>query len=404
MVELPIYNAIHALLFSKIGIFNLEIWGRLLTIFSALVTSTFLYLIGKRLMGKAGGFLTAFFYLFIPFNIYFTRVILPDPMGVTFGVISLWAFLKFVDDDSHPFLYVSAIFMALALLIKPYLAFYLFPIGYLAINRYGLKSILRNKSLLVKASIFLLISAAPFLIWRTWIGRYPEGIPFYEWAFNGDGIRFRPSFWFWIFGERLGHLILGSFGLIPFVFGVMNTKVKNWFVHTFLLGAFFYVVIVATANVRHDYYQILIIPAISLALSSGFIFLWDNTFFNKTLSRIVAIFSVMVMLITGFSLIKDNFNVNHPEIVEIGKRVDEITPKGALIVAPYNGDTAFLYQTNRSGWPAVDDSIDKIIARGADYYVSLDLGSSDTKTIEARFKTVEKTNRYIIIDLSKSLK
>lgn len=244
----------------------------------------------------------------------------------------------------------------------------------------------------------------PLLIWRAWVSRYPEGIPFLSWAFNGDLIRFRPAFWYWIFGERLGHLLLGSLGLVPFVFGLLHTKNKNLFIQFFLLGMFLYVTIVATASVRHDYYQILTIPAIALTLASGTIYLWGRSDFNKLFARIVVVFSIIVMIITGFSQIKENYRINHPEIIEAGKVVNELTPKDSLVVAPYNGDTAFLYQTQRWGWPAIDDSIDHIIDKGADYYVSVNLGSIDTKTIEARFKTIKKTENYILIDLHMPLK
>ena len=202
----------------------------------------------------------------------------------------------------------------------------------------------------------------------------------------------------------MGHLILGSLGLIPFTFGVLNTKVKNLFIQAFLGGTLFYVAAVANANVMHDYYQILSIPAIALAVASGTVFLWEGRIFNKILTRIIVVISIGVMLITGWNQIVGNFNINHPEIMEAGDAVDRVTPKDALIVAPYNGDTAFLYQTKRFGWPAIDNSIDNIIEEGADYYVSVDLGSKDTKMIEARFKTVEKTDKYIIIDLNKPIK
>jgi hypothetical protein len=89
--------------------------------------------------------------------------------------------------------------------------------------------------------------------------------------------------------------------------------------------------------------------------------------------------------------------------MEAGAEVARITPPDALIVAPYNGDTAFLYQTGRWGWPAIDNSIDKIIEEGASYYVSVDLGSPDTKMISSRFTTIEKTDKYIIINLREPL-
>lgn len=399
MVEFPFYNALNAILAKTFTNFSLEVWARLITISCAVISAFFIYLIGKRLMNKWGGLLSAFFYLFIPFNIYFTRTILPDPMGAMFGVISIWAFLEFYGSGKKLHFFISAAFMALALLMKPYMGFYLFPIAYLAIKKHGIKSFYKNKKVIIWSLVFLAISFIPFLLWRVWEGQFPEGIPFYKWAFNGNHIRFKPSWWYWIFGERLGHLILGSLGLIPFIFGVLNTRVKNLFIHVFLAGALFYVVLVADANVMHDYYQILVIPALALALASGSIYLWENKIFNKILSRTILAVSIGVMLFTGWNQIVGNYNVNHPEIIQAGTEIDKITPKDALIVAPYNGDTAFLYQTKRWGWPAVEDSIDNIIARGASYYVSVDFGSADTKMIETRFKTIEKTDKFIIIDL-----
>ena len=404
MVEFPFYNALNAILAGTFNNISLEVWARLITISCAIITAFFLYLIGKRVLGTWTGLLTAFFYLLVPYNIYFTRVILPDPMGVMFGVVSLWSFLEFTRSDKKYLLITSAIFFAMALLIKPYLGFYLFPIIYLALKKYGMKSFFKNKKLIIGTIIYLAVVFVPFFIWRGWVAKFPEGIPFYKWAFNGNLIRFKPSWWYWIFGERLGHLILGSLGVVPFVFGVLNTKVKNLFVQVFLGGALFYVAAVAGANVMHDYYQILTIPVIALALASGAVYLWKAEHFNVFLRRIVLVVSIGVMFITGWNQIVGNFNVNHPEIVEAGAEVNKITAKEALIVAPYNGDTAFLYQTGRSGWPAIDDSIDNIIANGADYYVSVDLGSPDTKMIESRFKTIKKTDRFIIVDLVNPIK
>lgn len=404
MVEFPFYNALNAILAKSVASISLEVWARLISISCALVSAFFLYLIGKKIIGKWGGLLSSFFYLLIPYNIYFTRVILPDPMGVMFGVISLWAFMEFTDNNKKVLFFTSAIFFALALLIKPYLGFYLFPIIYLAIKKYGIKSFFKERGITIGSIVYLLIAFVPFFLWRGWEARFPAGIPFYKWAFNGNLIRFKPSWWYWIFGERLGHLILGSLGLIPFAFGVLNTKVKNLFIQIFLGGALFYVAVVADANVMHDYYQILVIPAIVLGLASGTVFLWTTDTFNKILTKFTVVISIAVMLITGWNQIVGDYAVNHPEIIEAGRAVDKLTPKDALVVAPYNGDTAFLYQTGRWGWPAIDNSIDNIIKEGASYYVSVDLGSSDTKMIAARFKTIEKNSKFIIINLREPIK
>ncbi|KKT67092.1 MAG: hypothetical protein UW61_C0015G0015 [Candidatus Curtissbacteria bacterium GW2011_GWC1_44_33] len=50
-------------------------------------------------MGKRAAVLAAFFFAFLPYNIYFTRVILPEPMATTFALASLWLFVKFLDRE-----------------------------------------------------------------------------------------------------------------------------------------------------------------------------------------------------------------------------------------------------------------------------------------------------------------
>lgn len=406
-VEFPLYNAVHATLFKAFPTFSLEVWGRLVSIFSSLVSTYILFLLGKRFIGIWGGVLAAFFYAFIPFNIYFTRVILPEPMAVAFALISVWLFVKFVDEEKSWQLFVSAAAFALAMLVKPFTFFYGVPIAYLAIKKYGLKGIFKNVKLLFAFDLALI----PFFLWRIWINQYPVGIPHFFWAFNGDKIRFKPSFWRWIFGERLGYLILGGWGLIPFSFGLLKPRRKDFtrheigagFTHFFILGMLLYVVVFATANVRHDYYQTIAIPALALILAQGALFMWETKEFKKWLTRGLLVFSLMVMFLTGALQIREFYKINRPEIVEAGASADKVTPKDALVIAPYNGDTAFLYQTNRWGWPVVDRPLDELIEKGADYYVSVNFADPQTQEVMERFKIIEKTGSYVIVDLQSPL-
>lgn len=402
-VEFPVYNAIHALLFKNIGLVSLEIWGRLLSILSSLVSAVLIFCIGRRYLNKWAGLLASFFFLFIPYNIYFSRVILPEPMGTMFALFGMFFFIKHIDHEKIQNLLFSGIFFALAVLIKPFYLFYTVPLIYLLDKKYSLKKLFKDRKTIIPFIVYSIIILAPFILWRVWIGRYPEGIPFYKWAFNGNKIRFKPAYWYWIYGERLGRLILGVWGIIPFIFGILFFKKKNLFNVFFLIGQLIYVLVVATANVMHDYYQISMVPAVSLILSQGCVFFWDNEFFEKRLSRFLIVFSVFIMLISGWFQSKEYYNINHPEIIEIGKIVDRITPKDALILAPYNGDTAFLYHTGRSGWPAVDSSVKEIAEKGADYYVSVNLNDKDTIQAMNEYEVVEKNPTYIILDLNKPL-
>ncbi|MEK7526459.1 MAG: glycosyltransferase family 39 protein [Patescibacteria group bacterium] len=423
MVEFPIYNLIHVFfeknfhltslphvafdknlfkqktnpfVFKSIEADSFVVWARLVTIFSAIITAFFLYLIGKKTISKWGGVMAAFFYLFMPYNIYFTRVVLPEPIGVAFLVSSLYFFIRFTENDKAWPIVLSGVLFALATLIKPFVFFYSLPLLYLAFSKFGVKCIYQQ----TKLFIFATLAIVPFFVWRIWVNNFPEGIPHFDWAFNGDGIRFRPAFWNWIFAERIGKLILGMWGLILFGVGIVTTKKNNWFNLYFFLGSVLYVSVVATASVRHDYYQILIIPSICLLLAQGVVYLWTNTSLNKILVRSVVVFSVFMMLLVGYYQTRGNYQINHPEIIVAGAAVQKLTPKEAIVIAPYNGDTAFLYATNRFGYPVIDDSIENMIKKGAQYYVSVNF-DNDTNALMKKYKTLEKTEKYVVVDLSK---
>jgi len=395
-VEFPVYNAIHVLLASGFPRISLEVWGRLVSIFSAVSSSFLLFLIGRRFMGTWGGVLASFFYAFLPFNIYFTRVILPDPLAISFALFATWLFVKFLDSkENNLLLFSAAISFAVGMLIKPFVFFYSIPIAYLAVKKYGFKGILNNISFLLA----IVIALVPFFLWRVWMNQFPQGIPLFKWAFNGDGIRFKPSFWRWIFGERLGRLILGGWGLIPFAFGLLRKTKEFIFNHFFLLGMFLYVVVFATASVRHDYYQTMVIPAVSLTLAAGSLYMWEAKGYNKFSMRGLLVFSILIMFLTGAEQIKEFYKINHPEIIAAGKAVDKIVSKEALVIAPYNGDTAFLYQTNRWGWPFMSRSLNELINKGASVFVSVNLNDSETINIMQEYEVIERTETYVIIDL-----
>ena len=398
-VEFPVYNFIHTLLVKSFPFFSLEIWGRLLSIFAALGSAFVIYLLGRRYISEKGGILASGFFLLNPYNIYFTRVILPEPLAVFFALLSLYYFSQFLKKDSDKYLFLCSFTFATSILIKPYTIFYATPLVILYLENNNIKSFLKNKRLLIAGFLAIL----PLFLWRMWIRQYPEGIPFWKWTFNGDGIRFRPAFWFWIFGERLTKLILGFWGLVVFVAGIISYKKKYIFIHSFIFAMLLFVIVFATASVKHDYYQSITIPAVSLVFSLGVINLWNQKEFNAKLTKIITVFSVFVMLMTGTFQVKEFYKVNHPEIIEAGLAVDRLTPKDTIVIAAYNGDTAFLYQTKRRGWPNVELPINELIEEGAEYYVSVSLHDKQTKEFMEKFATIEKTSNYVILNLKKEL-
>ncbi|MEK7072401.1 MAG: hypothetical protein AAB969_02420, partial [Patescibacteria group bacterium] len=69
---------------------------------------------------------------------------------------------------------------------------------------------------------------------------------------------------------------------------------------------------------------------------------------------------------------------------------------------------AFLFQTKRAGWPVVQDSVEKLIGKGADYYVSVSFDDLTKQLIKEStyvdssknlYKMIEIKENYVIIQL-----
>ena len=240
----------------------------------------------------------------------------------------------------------------------------------------------------------------PLLLWRRWILQFPEGIPVSSWLVKRHGIRFKGSWFHWLFAERLGDLILGFWGLIPFGIGlaIAPNKKEGWIFRWLGLGTLLYLIVFATGNVQHDYYQILILPVVAIYTAKGLV----SLFGMKTSGIIVALLSIAAMLGFSWFTIRTYYWINYPEIVEAGQMANKILPPDAKVIAPYNGDTTFLYETERQGWPEGFD-IDKKIQMGATAYVTVSPTDNDgeTKDLANRYAVLVRNSTYAIIDLTK---
>ena len=78
---------------------------------------------------------------------------------------------------------------------------------------------------------------------------------------------------------------------------------------------------------------------------------------------------------------------------------DQILPKDAKVIAPYGGDTSFLYQINRKGWPILEEPVDNMIKKGATNYVTVDPNDFTPGNVLAKYKIIKKTKDYLILDL-----
>ncbi len=402
-VEFPIYNILQAGSFMLFGQLTIEQWGRLVSIFASLFSAAFIYLIVKRRLNLLSGLMAAFFFLFLPFNIFYSRTILPDPLMVAFILGAIYFFDLWINKDLRLKIYDVRFLTALAFtigafLIKPFAAFFMLPMVYVVFEKFGF-AFLKKWQLW----FFAIIALLPFGLWRVWMQQYPAGIPQSSWLFNGSDIRFRGAFFHWIFARRVGELILGYWGLFIFVFGILISNKKNdLYFLSFILSSLVYIFVVATGNVQHSYYQIPIIPSIAIFLGIGSAYLINPSkeYFSKF--KTIPVFIVCLSLMFAFSWfsVRDYFNINNPSIVIAGQAVDKLIPKNAKVVALYDGDTAFLYQTKRKGWASFEQPLPQMIKMGASYLVLVNPKPADYD-LGKTYKVISATSDYILFDLHK---
>lgn len=392
-VEVPLFNIAHYVLFKIMPFGTLEIWGRMTSIIAALVSAALLFLIIKRHSNNMTGLFAAGFYLFLPYNIYFTRVIIPDPLMVTLSLAALNTYDLSHKHHKITWLILTAVFGGLATAVKPVALFLLLPITLDQLLKYGLNIFRRWEFYLIH-----LLFSLPFGLWRLWSHRHPEGIPNSNWLLNGNKIRFKGAFFQWIFGARIGALILGKWGVWPLFQGLV---VANFYFLSWFFGAMLYLFVVATGNVQHDYYQITIIPAISVILAVGVVklLLPEKSFSRTWLKRGLVGVSLAFMFAFSWYDVRGLYQINNWSIVHAGVAVDALIPKDAKVAAPYGGDTAFLYQTNRPGFPymvlPIKDMIDRF---NISYYVSVTL-DVETKRIMNKYTVIDQKPEYVIVKL-----
>jgi hypothetical protein len=296
-------------------------------------------------------------------------------------------------------LFCAATAAALSVLVKPTAGFLLLPVPYLLLHRRPWKV-----SSMLALLVFGIISLVPLLVWRNWIGRFPEGIPVFDWLLNKGNIRFKGAWFQWLFAERIAKLIFGFWGIIPLALGFVAPKNKNegWTLSLMAIGGLLYLSIFAAGNVQHDYYQVILLPVLCLFAAKGYAFLVSGTSFSKVSGTVLAVVSTLFFVAFSWYTIRTYYWINRPEIISAGREADRLLPRTAKVIAPYNGDTTFLYQTGRSGWPLGFD-IDEKIAMGATHYVTVSPTDNDweTKTLAETYTVLVRNEHYAIIDLTK---
>ena len=404
MVEFPIYNAIIAFFYKSFPIFSLEIWGRLITIFFSLIVISIIYYLLLKENSRLSAIFGSFIYAVFPFFVFFSRVVLPETTALAFTMLAVFFFylnVEYKKKRVRSVLYYSfsSIFFACALLIKPTVIFYLFPVFILFLRKY--KLIFFKKA---DFYLYFFITFIPLIYWRFYIKNFPEGVPVSDWLFTSvntsqglKSILFRPSFFRWIFFEIINNIILGGFLSVFMILGLI-TKQKKYLITSFVFSMFAYIFVFQGGNLQHEYYQTLILPVLAMMIGIGIGFVFENKkeFVNPVFM------SILVFLITGFSFYFSYFKVidyyqYSQELVQEANIINSLTNPDDKIVTDRTGDTTLLYLANRRGAPSIFR--DPIDLKKLGYKYLITSSQDEINIMKPNFEIIFENEKFTLFQL-----
>jgi 4-amino-4-deoxy-L-arabinose transferase-like glycosyltransferase len=394
-VEFPIYNTIVYWGYLVNGSVDERI-ARFVSVLFACGSIIWLFLLTRKYFDKWTALLSGFVFAILPFAVYYGRVILPEPSLVFFCLGMVYFVDRWIFENKWWLYIMSFVFIMCSFLVKPMAVFYLVPLIYSFWKKEG------RWWPIPKRYFGLFIPAVlPFVAWRVWMQNFPEGIPMSNWLLNGNGIRFRPAFWYWIVGERIGGVILGPVGTGLLLIGAFLKASKGYFLHFLFLGMLIYLVTFATGNVHHDYYQYLILPALCIFVGRGVVELvrLKHVFISKVILVPMVVFMFGLTIYLPFTKVIGYYQINDGAIVDAGRMADKILPKDAVVVAQYMGDSSFLYQTNRVGWAILAEGMEDMKRKyNVGFYITTARDSQAVDLMKSYTVMVDDP-KYIIIDV-----
>ncbi|MEK7071288.1 MAG: glycosyltransferase family 39 protein [Patescibacteria group bacterium] len=408
MVEFPIYNAMFAALYKFVPIGNIpiEVYGRSVSIFFSLITVGLVYFFLRREVDKTAAIWGSFILAVFPFSVFFSRTVLPETTALSFAFLSIFFLYIYNPALNSTFkrklhFFLSVACFAIALLIKPTLIFFALTLLYLFITKH-------KWNVLKKVSVYLffVLAVAPVFLWRNYILQYPEGIPYSEWLYGmvntSEGwqtVFLKPAFFRWIFFERINNIILGGYLTAFLVLGIF-TKYKKYFLYSVLLSSLAYLLVFEGGNVQHEYYQILILPALAMFVGSGIstILKQKKVFINSFASVLGVCAIVLFSFAMSYYRVKDYYNYSL-DLLNTSKVIRDITQKDDKIVTDTLGDTTLLYLSDRKGSPHIYKTVDEFKNDNYKYLVTMDQKRIAELKADKRRSVLFETAQFAIFKL-----
>src|SRR6476660_5233215 len=201
--EFPILPFIAAVCYKFAGVHE---WiGRIQAVILFAVSLPFFFLLVREIFGSTAAVWASFFYCFTPLNIFAGRSFMPDVPTLSFAIVGLYFFLRWVEHGESWSFFVAAIAISLSLLIKITSIVIVAPLLYVLVGRLcqprRLSGFTIKRPTIFSGALFFAIALLPSAIWYWHAHQIAQ--KFYPHHFFGaGGIQIESFSWYWHIAQQ----------------------------------------------------------------------------------------------------------------------------------------------------------------------------------------------------------
>ena len=350
--EFPILPFIAAVCYKFAGVHE---WiGRIQAVVLFAISLPFFFLLVREIFGSTAAVWATFFYCFTPLNVFAGRSFMPDVPSLSFAIVGLYFFLRWVEHGQSSSFFVAAIAISLSLLIKITSIVILAPLVCIVVGRLcqprTLSGFTVKRPTIYGGALFAAIVLLPSAIWYWHADQIAQ--KFYPHHFFGaGGIQIESFSWYWHIAQQtfVSSLtpLLSVMALVGLFVPQSRDRRYSRLFHWWLAAMIVFIIVVGYGN-RHRWYQLPLVPIAAAFAGAACAFLG-----SKISSRVIAV-TLSILLVSSFTTLAfwyiQPFYQSSAQLRHAGLELKKVTPPDALIVAADMGDPTISYYAERKGW------------------------------------------------------
>lgn len=387
-LEFPVYQGIVAVLYRLFGVH--EVFAKLVSLVAFGVSTISLYFLASRFAMRKVALWACAWFSFSPLMFFASTAVIPDMLTLALGLGALH--LLAVSNDRHSkTLLVAAIAVTLAaFLSKSVMCLPLFfPVGYLLYQRLGSRFLVSPWSI-----VFGLVVIVPLGVWTGYTERLNAANNFGE-HIPSEALQYAIGTWHdrvaldthARLGQYYGFWILGAVGLPLCVLGAIalwrRIDQHSAFFLWWAIGLVGYFAFYTVTIAHHSYYQLPMIPLISVAAGCGIIDLqrraqgWPAVWRLSIAAAMTVLYLSWWWMPVAHAVQQDSIAMAAAKSIQAHTQPTDLVLVAAMhkeyaAPADYRSYASILYYADRRGWclgiSTLDDaSIAALEAKGATY-------------------------------------